>query len=98
MRTRGAMVLPVDSLLRMRAIAVWLPSPLWGGVGGGGRGVGHVRATPPDPPPRPSPTRGEGEEESRGLGQRILCFGERPVEPLSQYLDIRRLDARAALN
>src|ERR1700720_2527792 len=41
MRTRGVMVLPINSLLQMQAFAVWLPSPLWGGVGGGGRWVWH---------------------------------------------------------
>src|ERR1700676_3087539 len=35
----------------------YLPSPLWGGVGGGGREMRHFGASWHDPPPQPSPTQ-----------------------------------------
>src|SRR5215470_4280278 len=45
-------------------LAVLLPSPLRGGVGGGGRGVGHNRATAPRPPTPTLPHKGGGRKSS----------------------------------
>ena len=56
------------------SVALLLPSPLWGGVGGGGRHVGHFNAAASRPPTPTLPHKGGGRRSGGAV-----CTRPRPL-------------------